>query len=204
MHPHYPFTVEQFKRYFSEFGSPGALIGGWLCALLSLIANHAYLSPPLWKALGGLAALLIVLDVITGVIRSSCVHQPKHSAADPRCNKFNSRDLGSTFVKIIVYGIMFLVGTGIDVAVNTAFSIAIDSRSYAIAMSMLGAMCFRELFSNFENCRDIWRKRVGEEWPFDGIQEKAIGVLEDLIAKEKTVSGQSSPEEVVDNQGTDV
>lgn len=175
----HPFTPDQLWHHARSVVSPQALFFG----IAAVISNHILGAPPVWKALGFLALSTMCLDLITGTLRAGYrrrrrpCEQPTDecSMREKECVcTFNSRDLGATFIKAIVYGAFFLIATFVDVSVHMVIG---GDSGYAISTLALGSISGREILSNLENLKGLCEK-ASISWPFAKVEQKIEAALD--------------------------
>lgn len=193
----YPFTVEQVKYHLSKLFTGEALLGA-VAGVITVILNHVAMAPPLWKGLAITSVVFMLTDIVTGYLRARTTKRPKY--CDGECHpvdavQFNSRDLGATFTKFIAYGVVFIVSTFTDVALT--FMQLVPKQFYLVAVGALGAITSRELLSNWENLRAVFRN-IHEPFPFDGVERltsRVVHAVTDRAASESdTVADVVEPE----------
>lgn len=182
--PANPFTIEQVAYYIRTLTKQETLLyilAGIVCA----IANHVTGAPRIWQALATIALVSIILDAITGTLRSRYIGNHKH-CADPHPNcpnrrshdkrGFNSRDFGATIIKFCVYGIMFLTCTVLDIATSIYLA---QPGIYIVSTLALAIIAGREVTSNIENCKALF-VLIREPWPFRRV-ERTIEAATDIL-----------------------
>jgi hypothetical protein len=134
----------------------------WLLSIAAAVANHFAPAPDLWHKLGALAIAAFCLDFVTGTTRSIVLGK-KGTDAKPG---LDSKSMGAMFVKGIIY---------LSIFVLTAFADILAGMDFVLSGLAIGLVASREVLSNFENMRDIY-KAYGWHWPFAKV-EKAIREL---------------------------
>jgi hypothetical protein len=154
-----PFCGEQWLHQIKNVLANPLL---WILTIIASYANHFAGAPELWHKLGTLAVTAFVLDFITGTTRSIVLGK-KGTTAGPG---LDSRSMGAMCVKATVYLAMFVLTAAADWFAGADF---------VLSGLAVGIIASREVLSNFENLRDIY-KAYGWKWPFARI-EKAIREL---------------------------
>ena len=198
----HPFVTAQLFHHIKSLCTPSSLFIG----ILAVVANHIAGATSIWKALAFLSVGMMLLDVITGTLRAiySKCGKPCMRIDFANCSMktktgvctFNSRDLGASFMKAIVYGAFFLICTWIDISANMV--VGRDNHGYLLATMALGAIAGREILSNLENLRDLTNS-AGITWPFGAVVDTIENTLAIITRSHKVeempeVDSSSSPE----------
>ena len=181
----HPFSFSNILHYtrglISSENSPA-----WAFGLVFMFINHVAAAPQLWRGLGIIVLFLILVDFILGVMRCLVVgRRLKENPVNFRCT-FNSRDMGSTLIKMIVYGVLFLLFMGIDFGVAISIGSSLSGAFFLSGLA-LAAIAGRELTSVFENARDICRC-IKEPWIFECVETLASKMVLALGKKFQSVA----------------
>lgn len=135
--------VKLFKFEWVKFGLGGAL---------ALIMKVIYQAPTPWKTMLLASLILIGTDFLAGIVASVRVHKVRVSSALA----------GRTILKVFCYAIVLIVGSLVDVGLNSA---------YVTTLLLLCIVVAREGLSTLENVRLIW-ENMGYKWPFEFLADK--------------------------------
>jgi hypothetical protein len=192
MDPQQPFSLVSIA-YYSRTLFMVDNGGSWLAGLVAMLMNHCLSAPQIWRGLAIIVVFLVIVDFILGVARCLVVADifKKTKGADyplPKGLSFNSRDMGSTLIKMLVYGVLFILFMGIDMGVAIAFGRPYTDAFFLSGLAM-AAIAGRELTSVFENAKDIL-KCIKEPWVFECTETIANKIILMLGRKAQEAVGE--------------